>query len=418
VLSESPLSIKKNIAWNTTGSFIYLFSQWLLTFCVVQLLGVEAVGVFSLAIAIAGAFIGISLYGVRSFQVSDVNDKYSSLAYRIARILTSVIALIVCTIFILFNDYSVYVSICIMVYMAFKISEAVSDVYQGFFQKAMRMDYIGRSFIIKGIVILVLFVTTIVLAQDLLAGIVVLCIASSAVIALYDIPKARKFHHAKANSDWFTPTKALLLECLPLAVFVTIFNILSQIPRYFIEIQMGMEALGFYATIAMPVVIVQVSASFIFAPLTTPFAQHLNEGDLAGFKRLLVKTVLSVAILSVASVIAFWLVGEWVLVLLFGVMIEPYVFLLMPLVVCTIAVAVSWLLSTLLIVFRKLKVILFASLVALVVVLFGSLPLISLFEQNGASFVLIIALSIYSLICTVILFLSMSKEKKKGRQQQ
>ncbi|MCL2529578.1 MAG: oligosaccharide flippase family protein [Coriobacteriia bacterium] len=411
-MSESPLSIKKNIAWNTAGQFIYLFSQWLLTFCVVQLLGVEAVGVFSLAIAIAGAFIGISLYGVRSFQVSDVNDKYSSQVYRIARIITSVLALIICAVFVLFNDYSAYITVCILVYMAFKISESVSDVYQGFFQKAMRMDYIGRSFMIKGIVILAAFVITILLTEDLLAGIVVLCITSCVVIVFYDMRKSKKFTLPKAKTNWLAPTKSLLLECLPLAIFVSIFNILTQIPRYFIEIQMGMEALGFYATIAMPVVIIQVSASFIFAPLTTPFAQHLDKGDLTGFKRLLGKTVLFIAALSVVSALAFGLVGEWLLVLLFGAMIEPYVFLLMPLVACTIVVAVSWLLSTVLIVLRKQKMILLASVFSLVIVLLGSIPLINLFEQNGASFVLIIALAFYCLFCTVILMKSIKDRQK------
>ncbi|MDR2035409.1 MAG: oligosaccharide flippase family protein, partial [Coriobacteriales bacterium] len=371
-MPDSPLSIKTNIAWNTAGNFVYLFSQWLLTFCIVVVLGVEAMGVFSLAIAVSGAIIGISLYGVRSFQVSDLDEKYADQVYLIARVITSAVSLLVCIVFICLNEYSLYVSACLVVYMLFKISESVSDVYQGFFQKAMRMDYIGKSFLIKGVVILLFFVATVFLSQDLLPSIAVLCLSSCAIIVIYDLRNARKFIHRIKVNEWLKPIRSLLIECLPIAGFTLIFNMLTQIPRYFIEMQMGMEALGYYATIAMPVVIVQVSASFVFAPLTTPFAQHLNRGDIKSFTGLFWKTMLFILALSAASIIAFALLGEWLLVVLFGEMIAPYSYLLIPLVICTILVAVSWFLSTLLIVLRKQKILVVIALVSLLVVLFGS----------------------------------------------
>ena len=411
-LSESPLGIRANILWNTLGNFIYLASQWFLTFCVVAVLGIENMGVFSLAIAITGAVIGISFYGVRSFQVSDVKGKYLDQVYVLARIITSAISLVVCAVFVAFNAYSLYVSVCILVYMLFKISESLSDVYQGVFQKTMRMDYIGKSFIIKGIAILLLFLATIYLTQDLLLGVVALCLCSCVIIALYDMRYAKKFIQTIKETDWVSPTKALLIECLPIAGYTVVFNMLSQIPRYFIEIQMGMEALGFYATIAMPVAIVQVSASFIFAPLTTPFAQHLNKGEIASFSRLLVKTLLFLGALSVVSIIVFALLGEWMLIMLFGEMIAPYTYLLMPLVICTILVAVSWFLSTLLVVLRKQKTLLLIAVISLAIVLFGSLPLIELFAQNGASIVLIVSLSLFCINSSIALAICLKKSAK------
>lgn len=402
-LSKPSLGIKGNIAWNTAGNFVYLFSQWLLSYFVVRFLGYESAGVLTLATTVTGSLIGISLYGMRSFQVSDINEKYSDRTYKISRIITSALALLVCTVFVILNGYSFYFCLCIIVYMCFKISESASDVYQGILQKAMRMDYIGISFILKGVITLALFILAVVITNDLLAGIVVLCLSSTAIIFSYDARKAKKFTHHPSQLGLFASVKALLWECLPVAAFALTFNTISLIPRYFLEAQLGVEALGFYGTIALPVVIVQVSASFVFSPLITPFAQKLNEGDINGFKTLLGKVVLFIVALSAVALLGFGLIGDWFLVLLFGPTIEPYTYLLMPLVVCTILVALSWFLSTLLVVLRRLKALLAASVASFVVVISGSIYFISTFGLNGASFILILGLTIFTLLCSLIL---------------
>ena len=410
-MPENPLSVKENIVWNSVGNFIYLFSQWLLSFFVVRILGFEDAGVLSLAIAIAGSFVGISLYGMRSFQVSDIEGKYPDKAYLVSRYITSVIAFIACLVFVAANNYSYYISVCIVIYMCFKLSESLSDVYQGILQKAMRMDYIGKSFIIKGVIVLGVFTASIALTRNLLIGMIALVVTSFAIVLIYDRKKAAHFYIDAENTGRNTYVKALLKECLPIACFVFVFNMIAQVPRYFLENRVGAEALGTYSTIAMPVVIVQVSASFIFAPLTTPLAQSLNGGDVKKFMALFWKTIVFLLGLSAVALIGFGLIGKWVLVLLFGQAIEPYTFLLMPLVICTILVAISWFLSTILIVLRRLKTLLVISIVSFVIVAAGSIPFIISFGQNGASFVLIVALAAYVLMGSIVMALGIKSVK-------
>jgi len=366
-------------------------------------MGFEGAGILTLAITISGVVIGVSLYGMRSFQVSDIDGKYSDRTYKFSRIITSALALVICALFVLLNGYSLYLCLCILVYMCFKITESASDIFQGILQRALRMDYIGISFIIKGVITLVLFILVVFLTNDLLAGILVLFVSSAAIVIFYDAHKARRFTQTSSNSDLFANVKDLLKECLPIAIYVLLFNTVALIPRYFLELQMGVEALGAYATVAMPVVIVQVSASFVFNPLITPFAQLLNKGDSVGFKSLLFKAILFILILSVVSLLGFGLLGDWFLLLLFGPKIEPFTYLLVPLVICTILVAVSWFLSTILVVLRKLKMLLLASITSFIVVISTSFPFIMVFEYNGANFVLILGLGVFVLICTVVM---------------
>lgn len=398
------------------GSLLYLFSQWLLSYFVVRYLGYESAGILTLATTITGSIIGISLYGVRSFQISDIEGKYSDCTYKATRIVTSVLALFVCVIFVfLLNEYSIYIGICILTYMCFKISESISDVYQGILQKAMRMDYIGFSFMLKGIITLALFVFVVLVTNNLLAGIVVLCLSSTIIIFFFDARKAKRFTRSSDNQNLLAPIKALLWECLPIAAFTLLFNSINLIPRYFLEAQMGVEALGIYGTIAMPVVIVQVTASYIFSPLTTPFAQQLSKGNITGFKILLRKVIVFIAVLSAVSFFGFWLLGDWFLLLLFGSTIEPYTYLLLPLVVCTILIALSWFLSTMLVVLRKLKALMCASVASFIVVIFGSTPFISIFGYNGASFILILGLILFVLFCVGVTACGVKAAAKKRK---
>lgn len=403
-MNKDPLSIKSNMLWNSAGNVVYLFSQWLLTYLVVRILGYEEAGIFSLAITIGGSLVSIALYSIRNYQVSDIEERFSDRTYLVSRVLTSALSLMVCVVFVLANNYEIMTALCVIVYMMFKISEALSDVYQGMLQKRMRLDYVGRSFILKGISEAIVFFVLLTLSHNLLLAVTGLCVISFIVVGLYDRRRATSLTPSVSSRPSSLQVKTLLGTCLPLALFGLLFNTMGQAPRYFLEAQLGTAALGVYASVAMPVVIVQVSASFIFAPLTTPLASYLQAGDIEKFRGLIKKVLLVLAVLSVVSVAVFLLLGNWLLVLLFGPSIDGYQFLLMPLVTCSILVSLSWFLSTILVVIRKLRALLAVSAVSFLIVLAGSVPFIQLCGMNGASFVFIAALILFILGSACVLW--------------
>ncbi|MBQ3301868.1 MAG: hypothetical protein IJH04_06985, partial [Eggerthellaceae bacterium] len=182
---------------------------------------------------------------------------------------------------------------------------------------------------------------------------------------------------------------------LPLAVYGFLFNTMVQIPRLFIEGTLGTEQLGYYTTVAMPVVVVQVSASFFFAPLVTPMAERINSGDLPGFSSIVKKVLLFIAALSVVAAIVFGLLGEPALILAFGESIAPYSYLLPPLVACTVLTGLALFLAAVIVVVRRLRALLVSSAVCFLLTLVGSLPFINAFGLNGASFILIVSLTIF-----------------------
>ncbi len=67
----------RNTLYNSVGSFIYLICQFLLSILVIKLGSYEDGGVLNLCMSITNIMFTMATFGVRSFMVSDRNEKYS-----------------------------------------------------------------------------------------------------------------------------------------------------------------------------------------------------------------------------------------------------------------------------------------------------------------------------------------------------
>lgn len=151
------MSTRKNILWFSFGNIIYLGTQWLITVMVARYSGLNDAGILSLAMSISATFQTIAFFGMRNYQVSDIEGKYSNSLYIQSRFFTCFTALIFCWFFVLFNRYRLNQSIAILLFMCFRLSEAFSDVLHGILQKNNRLDLAGKGFFIKGFLFLYFF---------------------------------------------------------------------------------------------------------------------------------------------------------------------------------------------------------------------------------------------------------------------
>lgn len=408
--TEKKLGTGAGIAWNSVGNFVYLFAQWLLTYVVVKTLGYESAGLFSLCLTIANQFFGIATYAMRGYQSSDVEGEYSHLTYVRSRYTTCAAFIVIAVLFTISKQYEFHVTCCVIVYVLFKATEALSDVYQGILQLGDRLDYVGISFLIRGGAEFVVFLCAVLLAHNLLLALILLAATSTAIVLFYDRKAASSL--VSWGSSQSEDVRRLLITCFPIALYGVFLGATGQVPRLAIEELLGAESLGYYTTVAMPVVVIQVAASFIFSPLVTPMARFLKEGDAEGFRKLVVLTLGVLLAIAGISFVGFYLFGNQVLILVFGESIAPYCYLKTPLLLCTVLTALSWFLASIITVLRKLASLCVASLVSLVIVLVGSVPFVEQFGLNGASYILAVALSVFIVCCVGVTVASI---KKAGR---
>lgn len=394
---DKKLSVTGNVLWNTVGNVIYLGFQWLTTIVIAWIVGYEQLGMFSLAMSITNVGFSIAGWGVRNYQVSDIHHKYSEASYIIARFITCALSYTGIFLFGFLQNYSAEQRIALYTYMLFRIGESLIDVIHGIFQQQERMDYVGKSFIFRGILNFIVLIITLCLGHNVIFGIISMVISTAAVMLLWDYTKLTQLG-IRIITNKIKTALSLIIECTPLAVQHILFTSYATIPRFFLERSFGQETLGIYASITTPVVIIQAMANFIMIPYATVIAKCVH----AKQKIKLVKNIFLVfgMILGfgLAAAAIMLLFGEWGLNLLFGKKAADEAGVLLPSVIAVIFVAFDSFLNIILVVFRQKKGLLCANLCSVLTAMLVAEFLVHRFCLYGASYVHIIILAVHFVI--------------------
>ena len=392
-------AIRKNMLWNVVGSVGFIGAQWVMTILIVHLAGYTEAGYLSLGLSLTNVFTNIAYFCIRNFQVSDSRNKYSTDTYVTHRVVMTVLALGSYTVFVLLNGYSFYLTVFLILFMVYRVSEAVVDVFHGIDQRSWRLDTAGQSFLTRGILTLAAFVIVEKLTGNLVVTTLVMLVAAYGVILFFDIPRAAKLEPFSVRLDkkeW-PALIALTRECLPLFIYAICLNAVVPIPRYFLEKLQGSEVLGFYASVAIPASVIQLLASYVFNTFTGLFSEYREKGQKKEFMALFWKLTAVVCAIVVLAVGGSVLLGEWALTLVFNESIRPYAYLLVPTVVCCGIIAMIWFVGTVLVVLRDMKGLLFGAAAGAVVCAAVSYPCILIWGVDGVNVSLFIS-SVVSLL--------------------
>ena len=403
-------NIKKNFIWNSVGSFTYLFCQWLLTLIVVRLSSnLEDPGNFALAMTITNVFFNLACFNVRPFMVSDSKREYDVEDYLSFRIITSSIAIIICFLYICLFHYTKIQILCIMLFLLFKIGEAVVDLFHGLEQRKDRMDIGGISMLCRGIISLIVFSISFAIFKNLPISLLLMAISTYIFIICYDYPFVLKFEELKViiNKDKLIK---LFLYLFPLAIGTFLGTFTSSLPRQVLEKICGIDSLGIYATIATPAVIVQMAATYIFNPFLVSFAELKHKKNINDFIKLFFKISGLIVLLSIASIIGSLLLARIVLLFLYGSKIAKYSYLFIWIIVLTSLTGYMWFCHNILIVLRKIKSLPFINITGFIIILLLSSMFIRRFNMNGVSFVLIVSTCVMICEMLTIIFLELKKQ--------
>ena len=386
-MSDKPeaLSLKSNMLWNSIGSLVYLGCSWLTTVLVVTLSSSYAdSGALSVAMSVGNLTASVALFKVRPVQVSASSDDYAAADFVGMRVVSSAAAAVFTAVYCMFTVADANI-LPTLIYAAFKLIESFVDVYHGVFQRFNRLDYAGKSQILRGIVLLVAFVAGMKLAGSLAVAILLMSCGTLAVIAIYDFPRVRICDNVVPV---FNSSKLLrlLVACAPGFVSSLLITMVVSMARQSYGATYGNEALGYYAAVATPCIIIQAVASYIYSPLYGSMGKARDEHDISAARRIVVKVLLVIVAFLVACLLCAYLLGEPVLTLIYGSKISDYACLLYGALVCTAAAAsVSFLLDVL-IIFNKVNAVLLVSISSIAVCVLGLKLLVA--DANSISFLI------------------------------
>lgn len=379
-----PLSIRRNMLWNSTGSLVNLGCQWVITVLIVRLSdGYDAAGVYSLAMSVYGIFSQLAQYRTYTYQVSDVRGENSAGEYLVFRAITCLAAL-VCTMGYAAVTCRPGALLAILLYSLYKMASLVVDVLHASDQQAHRMDYIGKSLAMQGVSSVALFTAIFWITRSLELALLAMTAGVVAIGVLYDLPRTLRLTPIVPKIS-LEKARHLLVYCAPVVLAGIACSAAPSVPRQYLSHVMGDSALGIYASVAAPVAIIQMGASYIYNPLIGYFSESYARRDEREFRRLLVLTFCGIAAVGVACSVGLALLGGPLLALVYGEGIVEHLYLLQPLVLCAVVTGVMWFANDLLISLRGFRATFVGSVVSLVTSLAVMVPAVGAFGMNGVT---------------------------------
>ena len=351
-------NIKKDYLWNSLGSLLQSAISPVLLIVITRLNGIDDSGLFSFAISLSVVFWAVSLWGGRTYQVSDVKREFSSGGYVAVRFIASLIVAISAVVFCVLNGYNTTKTGLIMILVTFKILESIADSLYGVLQIHHKLYVAGMSLTMKAMLGFTAFMAVDIVTKNVIYGTLAILLVNVLIIFLYDILWVRRLETIAVNKKLLKEYtgQAIAIMKHTSAVFVVMFLTMFSlnIPRYFLD-KSHPDQIGYFGIMAMPITLLGLFISFIIQPNVVNLSELLAKGKLKEFARIVSKINHITFGIGVLSVVLSYLIGVWVLNVIFGININNFQLDLTIMVIGAAANAFVSIYVNLLIIMRRFK---------------------------------------------------------------
>lgn len=329
-LSEQPKG-KTIYFWNILGSACNACVSVFLLALAARLLGSEESDIFSIAWAIVQLTLTIGTFQVRLYQATDVAGKYSFRQYFIFRMFTVLAMIAVTAGYIFYYGYIGYKAAVILALCVYKAGEAVSDVYQGWFQQKERLDLAGKALSFRVVLSLLFFAAVLKLRENLLlacasmAGVSILCLVVFELRYMERGGVKDRTSAASKERGWMIKLAAI---CFPLFLNSYLVMSIFNAPKMAIDhaIAGGSMTAGaqtVYGILFMPASVINL-IYIVFRPVITKMAIAWNENHMGKYLKLIRGVMLKLTAFSIVVLAGGYILGIPVLSFVYGINLAGY----------------------------------------------------------------------------------------------
>ena len=265
--------------WNMIGSLVMSFQSVIFLMILTRTVSITESGIFTIAYANANLFLNIGKYGMRNFQVSDVNNDFSFREYLSSRHITTVIMVFLLILYTIYSaksyNYSIEKSQIIIWMCLFKVSDSIEDVYYGDYQKKERLDIASKAMALRAIITIIIFGIIVVMTKNLLFTLIVSTTITSVLMIIFLKWTFPQFDDSIRVRKGYT--LRLLKNCFPVFISAFLSFYIGNAPKYAIDSQLTDELQACYGFIAMPVFVVGLLNGFVFVPVMYRLSFMWNE---------------------------------------------------------------------------------------------------------------------------------------------
>lgn len=318
---------KTSVIWNAIGGMLNAGQSAVVLIFVSHNLGIFAAGTVTIAYAVANLFLSMGKYGVRNYQVTDQEEKYSFGDYFYSRIVVLVTVISVLFLYLIYEtatgEYTCEKAVVIFEFSLLKLVDAFEDVYLGRYQQQGRLDVGAKIMAVR------LMISTVIICGLICVGagihIAIWCgLIGSVFLDLYFLKET--FHIANASiSKWNkSDVRKLLIVCFPLCIGTTLATYSGNVPKYLIDRYMDEQTQAIFGYIMMPVFVIMLANHFIYQPMIKEQSELWKDHKRKIFNRKILKQCLIVAFLTVVMVVGGILIGLPMLSVMYHVDLTPF----------------------------------------------------------------------------------------------
>ncbi|MDO4532461.1 MAG: lipopolysaccharide biosynthesis protein [Coriobacteriia bacterium] len=315
---------KRDFMWNSIGLAAWGMVFPMLTIVVTQLVGLELAGMFSLAFVTATLLMIIANYGVRTFQVSDLEESHSFSDYQVSRWITCAAMIAIGLLYCNLRGYTGDMFLISIGVYLYKMVDGLADVYEGRLQQMHKLYLAGISQTIRSGSVFIIFSLFLLISGNLGGACIAMGVTAivsfilvTAPLALLETPASRKAS--------FASIKRLFVECAPLFVALFMYAFIDNMPKFMMEGTLSYDNQLFFNALYFPAQAILMTVGLIYKPLLVKMAaawadvEHRNRFDLF----IVVMVIVILAITGVAALLMNW-IGIPIMSFLYGTDFEPY----------------------------------------------------------------------------------------------
>jgi O-antigen/teichoic acid export membrane protein len=435
-MSESKKGLKKDFLWNLIAEGISAGQSALILVFISAGMAITDAGIFSIGYAISTIACVIGMYGVRNYQVTDVNNRYRFKSYLVTRFITVFLSIAVVCLYLVYqlttSNYVLSKAIAVILICIWKLDSVFEDVVYGMYQQRGYLALGARTYALRLMASTLLFCVLTLTGLDLNFILIIVCIFSyvatlvsfkltyhyvknagneiidsnavdnSTVVDTINSNIKEETEVVNKNTVYsvFDGVKQILIQCLPLAISGALGNYIGNAPKYSIDWFMDDNAQAIFGYILMPSFVILILSNSVYRPILPSLSELYNKKDSKAFGRRLCKQLLMVGAMGLVILAGGFLLGIPVLSLLYSTDLTPYKMQFMLLLLGGIGYALATFASAILTVMRKQNTIAICYAICAGICFLSSKSLINMAGFTGA----VIQYDICNILLSVILF--------------
>lgn len=333
---------KSGVIWNTAANMIFGFQSLIINIVLRMCVDLSISGIFTIGFSNATLFLMIGKYGMRDYQVSDINEKFSFYDYRSAKYFTTFLMIIASLCYTAYasvnNSYSLYKTIAMILICLLKTHDAVEDVYYCHYLKNKRLDIAGKLMFTRLSLVTVAFSIAVFICKNLVISLIVANVVSVLLLVFfitYIFPKSgvkdcdlKMFSNRRSGSVTADFPKAKIKDILavgfPLFLGVFLAYYVTAASKIAVDSQMNDDVMAVYGFLTMPLFVISLMNTIIFTPQMLGVVNSWEKRDLKAFFKSMWRQILIIALLTITCIAGAWLLGVPVLSFVFNTDLSPY----------------------------------------------------------------------------------------------